>query len=124
MDGGSRSRGEYGLYRHFEETGLFKARGPLNGTPSAYPPGCRSGEVEAYSTSDKEEMGPACVSKQEAVILRRADILSRVASEMGDAILERLLAIMHSAMFDLNVFRGAMSEGGAAERWNSVKGSG
>lgn len=38
--------------------------------------------------------------------LKSADILCRVASELGDAPLDRLLDVINSANFDLVGFRG------------------
>lgn len=62
--------------------------------------------MEAYAGIHDEEEDEACVSKQDAVALTSAEILSRSAPELREATLSRLLYIMHWAIFILNVFRG------------------
>lgn len=46
------------------------------------------GEVNAWAGSKKEEKDVAFVVKQQTMTSKSAEMLSRIASEMGDAIAE------------------------------------
>lgn len=70
-----------------------------------------------------KERGMRHMGNQEEMILGNAEILCRIAPDMGDGIVDGLLHIMHLAHFDLIMFRGPCSKRRTAKSWHSVKGS-
>lgn len=105
---GIASRGEHGVYYHSEKVGLYKERGQDSGVQDPCILGLQGSEAEAYAGSNNEEKDERSVSDQEATILRSAEILCIISSELGAMAVDGLLELMHLASFDLNAFWDAM----------------
>lgn len=68
----------------------------------------RGVETEVNPRNDKREKNKANLTYQGAMNLRTAEILCRMASEMGEATVDGLLDGMQQASFDLYDFSGTM----------------
>lgn len=77
--------------------------GQSSGAPCSGLPESRGGAIEANTGIGKEEKYDAC-SVETAMILRIAEILCRIASEIGDLSLDWLIDLMHSASSECSVF--------------------
>lgn len=64
--------------------------------------------MKAYGGRSKIEKDEASVSKKEAMILRKVEILCRFASKIGHVTVNGRLDVMHTASFGPNVFQGVM----------------
>lgn len=89
------SRGERGLYCRSEKVWLYKEVGSSSGAPSPCLQRGHSDEAEAYARSNKKEKDNACVSDDEAMILRSGETLGRIASELRGMTMDGLLGVMN-----------------------------
>lgn len=64
--------------------------------------------METYAGNSTDEGDEACTSEQKTMMLRNAKILCRIAWDMTEATVDRLLHALRYASLALNVFSDAM----------------
>lgn len=108
MDGGIWSGEEPGTNCCSDEVGLYKEKDRSNRALPPFVPWSRSGDVESYAESDKEEKDEAYVREQKMKNFRTMEILCITAFEMGDVTEDGPIEKKPSARFGLHAIRDAM----------------